>query len=82
MYYGCANDKFGGCGSILSLHRNSSTKLLRFDYELIPPFLYFLRTYDYNKRYSKHFSFLLDIIYVFLKAVEFHKRRNSSALED
>lgn len=21
VYYGCANDKFGGCGSILSLHR-------------------------------------------------------------
>ncbi|KAL2554124.1 Cytidine/deoxycytidylate deaminase family protein [Forsythia ovata] len=27
VYYGCANDKFGGCGSILSLHMNSSEKL-------------------------------------------------------
>lgn len=25
MYYGCANDKFGGCGSILSLHTNTTT---------------------------------------------------------
>ncbi|XP_048491979.1 tRNA-specific adenosine deaminase TAD2 [Beta vulgaris subsp. vulgaris] len=24
VYYGCANDKFGGCGSILSLHSMSS----------------------------------------------------------
>jgi tRNA-specific adenosine deaminase 2 len=24
VYYGCANDKFGGCGSILSLHARSS----------------------------------------------------------
>lgn len=24
IYYGCANDKFGGCGSILSLHVNNS----------------------------------------------------------
>nr|XP_034894519.1 tRNA-specific adenosine deaminase TAD2 isoform X3 [Populus alba] len=24
VYYGCANDKFGGCGSILSLHCSSS----------------------------------------------------------
>ncbi|KAF8029378.1 hypothetical protein BT93_E1929 [Corymbia citriodora subsp. variegata] len=24
VYYGCANDKFGGCGSILSLHSSSS----------------------------------------------------------
>jgi len=24
VYYGCANDKFGGCGSILSLHSTSS----------------------------------------------------------
>lgn len=23
-YYGCANDKFGGCGSVLSLHSSSS----------------------------------------------------------
>ncbi|KAH0651702.1 hypothetical protein KY284_031614 [Solanum tuberosum] len=23
-YYGCANDKFGGCGSVLSLHTSSS----------------------------------------------------------
>lgn len=28
VYYGCANDKFGGCGSILSLHTNCSGKLL------------------------------------------------------
>ncbi|PIN17043.1 Cytosine deaminase FCY1 [Handroanthus impetiginosus] len=28
VYYGCANDKFGGCGSILSLHTNSSGKLM------------------------------------------------------
>ncbi|KAL5834974.1 hypothetical protein ACOSQ4_014471 [Xanthoceras sorbifolium] len=24
VYYGCANDKFGGCGSILSLHSSTS----------------------------------------------------------
>lgn len=24
VYYGCANDKFGGCGSILSLHTSTS----------------------------------------------------------
>ncbi|XP_021643927.2 tRNA-specific adenosine deaminase TAD2 isoform X2 [Hevea brasiliensis] len=24
VYYGCANDKFGGCGSILSLHSSSN----------------------------------------------------------
>lgn len=24
VFYGCANDKFGGCGSILSLHSNAS----------------------------------------------------------
>lgn len=24
VYYGCANDKFGGCGSVLSLHLVSS----------------------------------------------------------
>ncbi|XP_030441435.2 uncharacterized protein LOC115663586 [Syzygium oleosum] len=23
VYYGCANDKFGGCGSILSMHSSS-----------------------------------------------------------
>ncbi|CAK7345726.1 unnamed protein product [Dovyalis caffra] len=27
VYYGCANDKFGGCGSILSLHSSSSQPL-------------------------------------------------------
>ncbi|KAK6126606.1 hypothetical protein DH2020_039652 [Rehmannia glutinosa] len=27
VYYGCGNDKFGGCGSILSLHTSSSRKL-------------------------------------------------------
>ncbi|KAL7092415.1 hypothetical protein ACP275_12G163300 [Erythranthe tilingii] len=27
VYYGCANDKFGGCGSVLSLHTKSSGKL-------------------------------------------------------
>ncbi|XAR67018.1 tRNA(adenine(34)) deaminase [Bertholletia excelsa] len=27
VYYGCANDKFGGCGSILSLHSRSSEAL-------------------------------------------------------
>lgn len=27
VYYGCANDKFGGCGSILSLHEFSSDKM-------------------------------------------------------
>ncbi|KAL8549721.1 hypothetical protein ACS0TY_008531 [Phlomoides rotata] len=41
VYYGCANEKFEGCGSILSLHTNSSGKLLRFDNELRPPCLYF-----------------------------------------
>ncbi|KAF8389426.1 hypothetical protein HHK36_026121 [Tetracentron sinense] len=29
VYYGCANDKFGGCGSILSLHASSSEHLNR-----------------------------------------------------
>ncbi|KAF7848931.1 hypothetical protein BT93_L1426 [Corymbia citriodora subsp. variegata] len=24
VYYGCANDKFGGCGSTLSLHSSGS----------------------------------------------------------
>ncbi|KAJ3682985.1 hypothetical protein LUZ60_013212 [Juncus effusus] len=24
VFFGCANDKFGGCGSILSLHKNNS----------------------------------------------------------
>ncbi|PNT77509.1 hypothetical protein BRADI_1g63890v3 [Brachypodium distachyon] len=24
VYFGCANDKFGGCGSVMSLHENSS----------------------------------------------------------
>ncbi|KAG5534536.1 hypothetical protein RHGRI_022603 [Rhododendron griersonianum] len=28
VYYGCANDKFGGCGSILSLHSSSSEPLI------------------------------------------------------
>lgn len=27
MYFGCANDKFGGCGSIMSLHQSSSAEL-------------------------------------------------------
>ncbi|XP_068657490.1 tRNA-specific adenosine deaminase TAD2 isoform X3 [Aristolochia californica] len=27
VYYGCSNDKFGGCGSILSLHESSSDQL-------------------------------------------------------
>lgn len=30
VYYGCANDKFGGCGSILSLHSSSSKLLTRY----------------------------------------------------
>ncbi|MED6148655.1 tRNA(adenine34) deaminase [Stylosanthes scabra] len=25
VFYGCSNDKFGGCGSILSLHQSTST---------------------------------------------------------
>ncbi|KAL1532969.1 tRNA(adenine34) deaminase, variant 2 [Salvia divinorum] len=29
VYYGCANDKFGACGSILSLHTSNSGKLHR-----------------------------------------------------
>ncbi|XP_039131770.1 tRNA-specific adenosine deaminase TAD2-like [Dioscorea cayenensis subsp. rotundata] len=29
VYYGCGNDKFGGCGSILSLHENDSENLPR-----------------------------------------------------
>ncbi|KAG5559772.1 hypothetical protein RHGRI_003160 [Rhododendron griersonianum] len=29
VYYGCANDKFGGCGTILSLHSSSSEPLIR-----------------------------------------------------
>ncbi|KAM5553700.1 tRNA-specific adenosine deaminase TAD2-like [Rosa sericea] len=28
VFYGCANDKFGGCGSILSLHSSSSEALM------------------------------------------------------
>ncbi|EPS72078.1 hypothetical protein M569_02680, partial [Genlisea aurea] len=28
VYYGCANDKFGGCGSILSLHTEGPEKLV------------------------------------------------------
>ncbi|XP_020108234.1 tRNA-specific adenosine deaminase 2 isoform X1 [Ananas comosus] len=27
VYFGCANDKFGGCGSILSLHENVSDNI-------------------------------------------------------
>ncbi|CAN6464875.1 unnamed protein product [Victoria cruziana] len=27
VYYGCANDKFGGCGSVLSLHLTDSERL-------------------------------------------------------
>lgn len=27
VYFGCANDKFGGCGSIMSLHESSSAEL-------------------------------------------------------
>jgi len=30
VYYGCANDKFGGCGSILSLHQTDSEKMFRY----------------------------------------------------
>ncbi|KAB2600056.1 tRNA-specific adenosine deaminase 2 [Pyrus ussuriensis x Pyrus communis] len=30
VFYGCANDKFGGCGSILSLHSSSSEPQTRF----------------------------------------------------
>lgn len=30
MYYGCENDKFGGCGSILSLHFDSPGPQKRF----------------------------------------------------
>lgn len=30
-YYGCANDKFGGCGSVLSLHTSNSNLPTRFD---------------------------------------------------
>lgn len=30
VYYGCANDKFGGCGSILSLHLGSRESPTRF----------------------------------------------------
>lgn len=29
VYYGCANDKFGGCGSILSLHTSRSESSTR-----------------------------------------------------
>ncbi|GLT28709.1 hypothetical protein SLA2020_036200 [Shorea laevis] len=28
VYYGCSNDKFGGCGSILSLHSSCSEQLI------------------------------------------------------
>lgn len=34
VFYGCANDKFGGCGSILSLHLGSSEPCKRFIAEL------------------------------------------------
>uniref|UniRef100_A0A0D9VTG3 CMP/dCMP-type deaminase domain-containing protein n=1 Tax=Leersia perrieri TaxID=77586 RepID=A0A0D9VTG3_9ORYZ len=27
VYFGCANDKFGGCGSIMSLHQTTSAEL-------------------------------------------------------
>ena len=30
VYFGCGNDKFGGCGSIMSMHRNRSTGQLAF----------------------------------------------------
>lgn len=30
VYYGCANDKFGGCGSILSLHLSCTQPNTRF----------------------------------------------------
>ncbi|KAJ0091267.1 hypothetical protein Patl1_14155 [Pistacia atlantica] len=30
VYYGCANEKFGGCGSILSLHLSCSQPNIRF----------------------------------------------------
>ncbi|TYI87606.1 hypothetical protein E1A91_D04G147600v1 [Gossypium mustelinum] len=29
VYYGCANEKFGGCGSILSLHSSCSEPFIR-----------------------------------------------------
>ncbi|CAK9158318.1 unnamed protein product [Ilex paraguariensis] len=38
VYYGCANDKFGGCGSILSLHSSSSELSVRFDFNFFPNF--------------------------------------------
>ncbi|XP_056163610.1 tRNA-specific adenosine deaminase TAD2-like isoform X1 [Syzygium oleosum] len=31
VYYGCANDKFGGCGSIMSLHSSSSEAHISFE---------------------------------------------------
>ncbi|KAL5720706.1 tRNA(adenine34) deaminase [Ranunculus cassubicifolius] len=31
VYYGCANDKFGGCGSILSLHSTNSSSSEKLD---------------------------------------------------
>ncbi|CAN1758129.1 tRNA-specific adenosine deaminase TAD2 [Linum perenne] len=34
VYYGCANDKFGGCGSILSLHSSNLQPQSRFVYLL------------------------------------------------
>ncbi|CAN1227396.1 tRNA-specific adenosine deaminase TAD2 [Linum perenne] len=34
VYYGCANDKFGGCGSILSLHSSNLQPQSRFVYEV------------------------------------------------
>ena len=30
VYFGCGNDRFGGCGSILSMHRNHTTGELAF----------------------------------------------------
>uniref|UniRef100_A0A1D1XUG0 tRNA-specific adenosine deaminase 2 n=1 Tax=Anthurium amnicola TaxID=1678845 RepID=A0A1D1XUG0_9ARAE len=33
VYYGCANDKFGGCGSILSLHESGCEQLFRSSHE-------------------------------------------------
>ncbi|KAJ9537949.1 hypothetical protein OSB04_030682 [Centaurea solstitialis] len=44
VYYGCANDKFGGCGSILSLHTSTS----EISTSIIPLVIVFMAQGDVN----------------------------------
>uniref|UniRef100_A0ACD5WCV4 Uncharacterized protein n=1 Tax=Avena sativa TaxID=4498 RepID=A0ACD5WCV4_AVESA len=36
VYFDCANDKFGGCGSVMSLHKGSSSDDLTGSQDTIP----------------------------------------------